>query len=100
MATIARRATHVWNRLVRLNIGLALLVAVAAPPTFAQSTPPSGGIDSDLAQPNGGNAPPPPETTPPPPPTDAPYPAAPPQCQRPTDGDRPNPLDVWPPNRA
>ncbi len=77
MATVARRATNVWHRLVRLNIGLALLVAVAAPPVGAQSNPPAGGIDSDLAQPNGGNVPPPPETTPPPP-ADAPYPAPPP----------------------
>jgi hypothetical protein len=66
MATVTRRATHVWHRLVRLNIGLALLVAFAAPPSSAQSTPPSGGIDSDLAQPNTGNPPPPPEPTPPP----------------------------------
>jgi hypothetical protein len=62
------------------------VLAVVAAPAGAQSAPPAGGIDSDLARPDEGNAPPPPpqpETAPPPPaasppPGEAPYPAPPP----------------------
>ncbi len=81
MATVARCAMNAWHRILRLNIGLAVLVAVAVP-AGAQPLQSGGGIDSDLSRPDGGNANAPLAPLPPSPEAAgssgvAPYPAAP-----------------------
>ena len=97
MATVARRTGIAWLGKLRLNIGLAVLVAVAVP-AGAQPVQPSGGIDGDLAQTGNDSAaapigppPPPPsyETAPPQgaaayPPAAPPYGNAPPMATGPT----------------
>ena len=74
MATVAHRA-----RIAILHWSACLaVVAAVAGPAAAQAAQPAGGIDSDLARPDGGTPPPPPPVAPPPP-GEAPYPATPPQ---------------------
>ncbi len=94
MIRVAAIATFTRTSIWRLSAGLALFGAIAGP-VAAQPAPPQGGIDSDLARPDGGNAPvvaPPPANLPadnsypsaapstyPPPPyagTQSPYPGA------------------------
>ncbi len=72
MAMVARSARNSRHNILRLYVGLAALIALAAP-AGAQSGRPSGGIDSDIAQPDAGRAAPSQMPPPPPPsPSDAP----------------------------
>jgi hypothetical protein len=78
MVTVARCAKIARQDMLRL-VACALLLAGITAPVAAQPAQSSGGVDSDLARPDNGNALPPPL---PPTPPEAPYPAAAPQYSR------------------